>query len=43
MYSKGDVIISHCKGHDSIILLFYFKHFEMNHRRLFSKNCFADK
>ena len=31
-YLKGDFIISHCKGHNSIILLFDFK-LETNHRR----------
>ena len=35
------MIISHCKGHDCIILLFDFEHFEDNHLRLLSTNVFC--
>ena len=40
---KGEIIISHCKGHDCIILFFVFNDFCENHRRLVSKNFIADK
>ena len=36
-YLKGNMIISHCKGHDTIILLFDFKHFDAVQRHLLSK------
>ena len=35
---KGTIIISHCRGHDCIILIFCFEGFYDNHRRLLSKN-----
>ena len=37
-YLKGDILILHCKGHDTIILLFDFDHFHTNHRRLLNRN-----
>ena len=36
-YLQVNIIISHCKGHDSIILLFDFEHFEDNRLRLLSR------
>ena len=42
-YLQGNIIISHCKGHDCIILLFDFEHFEDNHLRLLSSIFFIDK
>ena len=38
---KGEIIISHCKGHDCIILFFVFNDFYENHRRLLSKNFYC--
>ena len=40
---KSEIIISHCKGYDCIILFFVFNDFCENHRRLVSKNFIADK
>ena len=40
---KGEIIISHCKGHDCIILFFVFNDFCENQRRSVSKNFIADK
>ena len=36
-YIKGKIVISHCKGHKSIILLFYFDGLCDIHVRLLSK------
>ena len=38
---KGEIIISHCKEHDCIILFFVFNDFYENHRRLLSKNFYS--
>ena len=40
-YLKGNIIISHCKGHGCIILLFDFEHFEANRLPLLSRNFFC--
>lgn len=42
-YLKGNIIINHCRGHSCIILLFDFKYFENNHRRLLSKKSLVDR
>ena len=39
---KRNIITAHCKGHDTIILLFDFNHFDAVHRRLLSKKNFVD-
>ena len=39
-YLKDDITISYCRGHDTIILIFDFEHFQHTHRRLLSKNYF---
>ena len=41
LYNKGEIIISHCKGHNCIILFFDFDEFYENHRWLFHKNFFC--
>ena len=40
-YLNRNIIISHCRGHDTIILLFDLKYFQDNHRRLLSKDFFC--
>ena len=37
-YLNGNIIISHCKEHNTFILLFDFKRFDAVYRRLLSKN-----
>ena len=39
-YLKGNITISHCHWHDTIILIFDFDYFQHTRRRSFSKNCF---
>ena len=41
-YLKGNAIVSYYRWHDCIILLFDFKYFEDNYRRLFSEKFFVD-
>ena len=36
-YLKGTISLGHCRGHNCIILVFYFDGFYDNHRRLFLK------
>ena len=38
---KGEIILSHCKGNDYIILFFVFNYFYEDHRRLLSKNFYC--
>ena len=38
---KGELIISHCKGHDCIILFSVFNDFYENHRKLLSKKFYC--
>ena len=37
---KGKMYLVHCRGHDCILPIFYFKHFYDNHIQLLSKNYF---
>ena len=36
-YLKGTISLGHCRGHNCIILVFYFDGFYDNHRQLFFK------
>ena len=40
---RGEISLVHCRGHDCIMLLFYFDGFHDNHRRLLSKNFISDE
>ena len=40
---RGEISLVHCRGHDCILLLFYFDGFYDNHRRLLSKKKFSNK
>ena len=35
---KGEIYLAHCKGHDTIILIFYFNGFYDQHVRSLSRN-----
>ena len=40
---RGEISLVHCRGHDCILLLFYFDGFYDNHRRLLSKKIISNK
>ena len=40
-YFKGKIIIGHCKGHDCIMLFFYFDGCYDNYTRLLPKNFYC--
>ena len=35
---KGEIYLVHCRGHNTIMLIFYFKGFYDQHQHLLSKN-----